>query len=426
MQSDSALSSIALGISLLVFVFSSLIVAELTALRQPQVRSLLPATGLTAQVRELLRRHMELYQETAVFLGLASIAAGTASTVALVAGLTGANWGVIALSVLGLWLMLAFLRGGSRAALDHFTLSLLPPLALPTLVTVWSLAPLARGANLVQPLLQRLFHPQIPRNGPGDEGSPPEDLSLVEPDQEPLDPQERKMIRAILQLEETAVREIMVPRVDILAVDVGTPVPEVASMMLEGGHSRIPIYEETIDNIVGMVHARDLLRYLHRGDSPPHLRDLARPPYFIPDSKRVDDLLQELQEKRIHTAIVVDEYGGTAGLVTIEDALEEIVGEISDEFDIQEPTIQQVTENEAVMDARATLDQLNEAFSTQLFGEGFDTLGGFVYSQLGKIPSPGDMVLANGLRIQVLSTLGRRIKKIRVTKTQEQNNQDQR
>ena len=424
MESDSTLSATALGIALVVFVLSSLMVAELNALRWQRLRGRIPTSGMKAWAMELLQLRLDLYTDTAVSLRLASVTAATVATVALVLSQVGTNWGAVALTTLGLWLTLALLRNSAQATVDYFTLSLVPPLALPTLVAAWPLAPLARIATPLSLGLKRLWRsPQLPQDGNGPQESHPEVLPLMDSHQEPLDPQEQKMIRAILRLEETAVREIMVPRVDILAAEVDTKVAEVAAMMLEGGHSRIPIYEENIDNVVGMVHARDLLRFLGQPDQPTHLRDLARPAFFIPDSKRVDELLREMQEKRIHTMIVVDEYGGTAGMLTIEDLLEEIVGEIADDLDVEESTIEMVGEHEAVMDARVTLDQLNEALSIQLSGEGFDTLGGFVYSQLGKIPNPGDAVVSDGLRLQVLSTVGRRIKKIRVTKTQEADNQ---
>jgi CBS domain containing-hemolysin-like protein len=146
------------------------------------------------------------------------------------------------------------------------------------------------------------------------------------------------------------------------------------------------------------------------------LRDLARPPFFVPESKRFDELLADMRANRIHMAVVVDEYGGTAGIVTIEDMLEEIVGEIEDEYDREEPTVEKVDETEVIVDARVSIDDLNELLGLDIQGEDFDTVGGFVYHELGKIPAAGDEVQADGLRLRVLSVLGRRIKKIRVKK----------
>jgi CBS domain containing-hemolysin-like protein len=229
-----------------------------------------------------------------------------------------------------------------------------------------------------------------------------------------VDSHEASMIRAILRLEETTAREIMVPRLDIVAAPVDTPLKRLNEMMLEGGHSRIPLFEDTIDTIVGIIHARDLLRFLGQPQEIYDLLEIARPPLFIPDSKPLDELLVEFQERRSHLAIAVDEYGGTAGVVSIEDLLEEIVGDIADEFDVGEPEIEIINDRQAVMDARVSLEQVNHLFSTRIEGEGFDTLGGLIYSELGRIPNAGDEIHSNGLRVQVVSTLGRRIKKVRV------------
>ncbi len=227
---------------------------------------------------------------------------------------------------------------------------------------------------------------------------------------------ELQMIRRIAGMVDTAVREIMVPRIDIVAEEADASVDDVLRAVMERGFSRIPIYDETIDDIVGVVHAKDLLQFLADGQRPNSLGEIARPPYFVPEVKHIDELLAELREQRIQLAIVVDEYGGTAGLVTIEDVLEEIVGEIQDEYDREEAAIERLNDGEAIMDARVGLDELNEMFDLQIEGEDYDTVGGFVYHQLGRMPAPGDEVQADGLDLRVISVLGRRIKKIRVTK----------
>ncbi|MCI0777842.1 MAG: HlyC/CorC family transporter [Chloroflexi bacterium] len=227
---------------------------------------------------------------------------------------------------------------------------------------------------------------------------------------------ELAMIRRIAGMGDTAVREIMVPRIDIVAEEADASVDDVLRAVMERGFSRIPIYDETIDDIVGVVHAKDLLQFLADGQRPNSLSEIARPPYFVPEVKHIDELLAELREQRIQLAIVVDEYGGTAGLVTIEDVLEEIVGEIQDEYDREEAAIERLNDAEAIMDARVGLDELNEMFDLQIEGDDYDTVGGFVYHQLGRMPAPGDEVQADGIDLRVISVLGRRIKKIRVTK----------
>lgn len=234
---------------------------------------------------------------------------------------------------------------------------------------------------------------------------------------EPLEESEMRMIRGVVELDSTTAREIMSPRVDVQAVEMTTPMSGVLGRLIKSGHSRLPVYREDLDHIVGLVYAKDLLKIL---DGPSDDRtvlteDMLREPLFIPETKTLEDLLREFQQKRVHIAIVVDEYGGVAGLVTIEDLLEEIVGEIEDEFDYGEPQIEEIAENEYRMDARTGLDDLREHLDVTVEADGFDTVGGLVYHRLGKIPTVGDVVDFDGLTIEVISTVGRRLQKLKVT-----------
>jgi len=241
-------------------------------------------------------------------------------------------------------------------------------------------------------------------------------LAEIETDGEPIEEEERQMIRGIIEMEDTTAREIMVPRIDVVALDVSESVDDAVELIVQKGFSRIPLYDETIDNVVGVIYAKDLLRCLAEGRKP-SLKEVARPPYFIPESKRVDELLAELRQSKVHIAIVVDEYGGTAGLVTIEDLLEEIVGEIQDEYDREEAPVERVAANEAILDARVSIETLTELFGFEPGEEAeYDTVGGFVYHHLGKVPVAGDEVSVDGLTLRVLSVLGRRIKKVRAKK----------
>ncbi len=229
-----------------------------------------------------------------------------------------------------------------------------------------------------------------------------------------IEEDEKEMIYSIFELGKTMAREVMVPRIDIVAVDVQTPPEEVVRVIAETGHSRIPVYEGTVDGIVGLVYAKDLLLHLQGDGPPPPLREMLRPAYFVPETKKVDDLLREMQQRRIHMAIVVDEYGGTAGLVTVEDILEEIVGEIQDEYDIEEPSFEQVGEGEYILDARMNLDDVNDLLEADLPTETTDTLGGLIYDALGRVPVPGDGLRIGEWRIEVLTVSGRRIRKVRM------------
>jgi CBS domain containing-hemolysin-like protein len=233
-----------------------------------------------------------------------------------------------------------------------------------------------------------------------------------------IEAEEREMIASIFTLRQTTAREVMVPRIDIVALEVETPMLDALDTIIRMGHSRIPVFEESVDNIVGILYAKDLLAYLRDGKTAVPLRDILRPAHFVPESKKADELLQELQQSRVHIAIVVDEYGGTAGLVTIEDVLEEIVGEIQDEYDAEEPFIEVVSDVEAICNARVDLDDLNRAMDLQLPTEESDTLGGLIYSELGRVPLVGDKVelAEEGVTFYVLSVAGRRITKVRVVK----------
>jgi CBS domain containing-hemolysin-like protein len=243
-------------------------------------------------------------------------------------------------------------------------------------------------------------------------------LRLVEMEESAslIDEDERQMIRRIMALEETTAREIMVPRIDIVAVASDSSFEDIARVIVERGYSRIPVFEDTIDNIVGMVYAREVLGYLANSAKPSDIKAVIRPPYFVPESKKADELLAEMRRNKLSIAIVVDEYGGTAGLVTIEDLVEEIVGEIADEFDVEEETIHRVSESEAILDARVSIDALQELFGVEVEEGDFDTVGGFVFSHLGKMPSVGEEIEVDGLVMRILSVSGHRIKRVRVIK----------
>lgn len=254
------------------------------------------------------------------------------------------------------------------------------------------------------------------RNRHASQDPPPAILVDTEGHEQILEEDESQMVRSIIALDETMAREIMVPRIDVVALDVNTSLSNVVRTIIERGFSRIPIYEDTIDNIVGVLYAKDILRFWGQPDDKLDIRKIARTPHFIPETKRIDELLQEFRDKRVHMAIVVDEYGGVAGLVSLEDLVEEIVGEIEDEFDTGEPQIETISPNEVIMDAGVSIDLLNETLALDIQGEDFDSIGGFIYDRLGKIPSPGDEIRADGFVVSVLSTTGRRIRKVKIVK----------
>ncbi len=230
-----------------------------------------------------------------------------------------------------------------------------------------------------------------------------------------IEQDEKAMILSVLDFGDTVAREVMVPRIDVVAVEVNTPLREALDVIISAGHSRIPVYRNTIDDIVGILYAKDLLRLLRDGLNPP-LAQVLRQPYFTPESKKVSELLQELQSRRVHICIVIDEYGGTAGLVTIEDILEEIVGDIQDEFDAEEPEYVALPDGSGyILEASINLDDVNELMRVQLPTGESDTLGGFIYDQLGEVPETGDVVRYGGVVLEVMEVNERRILKVRAT-----------
>jgi CBS domain containing-hemolysin-like protein len=244
---------------------------------------------------------------------------------------------------------------------------------------------------------------------------------LINTAEEPglIEEDEKKMIASIFELGEMVAREVMVPRIDVVAVEETTSLRQALDVIIQAGHSRIPVYRDSIDNVQGVLYAKDLLLPFRDSHDDAPITELMRPAYFVPESKRVDDLLQELQQRRVHMAIIVDEYGGTAGVVTIEDLLEEIVGDIQDEYDSEAPMAQQLGEREYAFDAQIRLDDVNEILDVALPSEESDTLGGFIYSQLGTMPAVGSRVHYEQLMLEVLSVQGRRILQVRVVKSHE-------
>ncbi len=238
-----------------------------------------------------------------------------------------------------------------------------------------------------------------------------------------LEAEEEQMISAVIELGEHRVHEVMVPRTDMTALPVTSTVDEAIDAFIREGHSRIPVFKETIDEVVGVLYAKDLLPFL-KGGQKPDLRKLLRAPLFVPESMLVDDLLHKIQGRKVHLAIVLDEYGGTAGMVTIEDLLEEIVGDIQDEYDVEEPLTVRLSDDEARVDGRASVEDLAELFDVELDAledaDEYDTVGGLIYHRIGGVPRPGDRVdlPGQGLTLTVEVTDGRRVGKVLAVRNQ--------
>lgn len=244
-------------------------------------------------------------------------------------------------------------------------------------------------------------------------------ISMVEVGQEEglLEQEEQKMIVSIFRLGDTLAREIMVPRIDILAFEADTPIDQALDALKQFGHSRVPVYKDTVDNVQGLLYAKDLLGIWREGKQNVSLIEHLRPAYFVPEAKKVDELLAELQAERVHMAIVVDEYGGVAGIVTLEDIVEEIVGEIRDEYDqAEEMLYQAINDNEYLFQGRIDLDDFNDIMGTSLPNSEADTLSGLIYSRIGRVPTNGDKFQIEGLQLTVEKVSGQRIRKVRAQK----------
>lgn len=233
-----------------------------------------------------------------------------------------------------------------------------------------------------------------------------EDLALEE---------KKDMIKGIEDLSETSVKEVMIPRIDVDFLPLGTPQEELLEKIAASGHSRFPVYSESIDNVVGVLYVKDLINAFSKKETI-DLEKIIRKPFYVPESKRIDTLLREFKRRHIHIAIAIDEYGGISGIICMEDIIEQIVGDIQDEFDNEQEDIVSVGENLWLCDARVNIDDLNEKIETSIPNEEFDTLGGFVFDIFGKIPAKFEKASWNGLDFIVQDMEGHRINQIKIIK----------
>ena len=396
MESDSTLSALILGLAaLFLAAFEAGAGAVARALRERSAHE-----SAAARVSDLPGGPTASLRCVSAVAGAAALAVASAEA--------GARWGLrweLILPVGALTLAaLAAVSFGARALGARFAAALLPAASR----AAWILSFPFRPALLI--------HARLSAKRDGDAAA---ELG-ISPDGEPLDEHEARMIRGVFRLDKTVAREIMTPRVDMAAADADATLGELADAMIAAGHSRVPVFVEgNLDKITGVAHARDLLPILAGGEDADGktAKDVARKPMFIPEFKTLEDLLREFQDTQIHLAMVVDEYGGVSGIVTIEDLLEEIVGEIRDEFDERETAVRPVGGEEFIVDAGLPLDEFSRAMGVKAVGNGFDTIGGLVFDRLGKIPVAGDKVEYGGLTIEVVSAADRRPTKLRVNRT---------
>ena len=411
MDPERSLELLGLVLCLVLAAISSAADAALTAISRHRLQSLIAESRPRAQLVSRFLDDPGRFRATTLTLNISAAVLATALTLALLH--PWAVWWQPVLGLVGLLLLLLVVGEAIPKVLatlnpDRAALLLARPLQVLAVVLV----PFIWSTNL----FMRLFVGKD-NVGHGNALVSEEELKMlvnVGAEEGLIEKDEREMIESILVFDNTLVREVMVPRVDMVALDSGATVAEALDQALEGGHSRIPVYQDTIDNIAGILYVRDLLPLLRDGELSRKISDLARPVYYVPETMKVDDLLRSLKTRKVHLAVVVDEYGGTAGIVTIEDLLEEIVGEIQDEYDVDEPAINQVDPHTWIVDARVSLDDLNAETGLQLETEEGDSVGGLVYEQLGSIPQAGDSLDVDNVTITVQSVQGVRPEKLQI------------
>ncbi len=351
---------------------------------------------------------VSLSQQLAALLASVGMAAGTADGVALVAV-------TVLLALFTIVFAELVPKTLALANTERFALTL----SVPLVVLGRLLTPVVALLTSITKTITRAMGARVS----SDAHITAEELRLIVErggEQGILEAEEEQMINAVIELGDRRLHQVMVPRIHIVAISASASFDAAIELVVAEGHSRIPVYETSVDEVVGILYAKDLLPFLKSTSAePPSLRSLLRTPVFVPESLSIDDLLHEFQRRKVHMAIVLDEYGGTAGLVTIEDLLEEIVGEIQDEYDEEEPLVERLGEDRARIDGRAAVEDLLELWDIRLTledEEEYDTVGGLVYHRIGGVPQPGDEVLLAGLRLTVESTDGRRVAKVMVVR----------
>ena len=403
-----------LALSFLLMFFVALAEVSLATISRAHVRKLGEEGVSSAQRIDSLLTDAQRFLSGVIVLKTAAITVAAATITWIVVRMGGGSWAFAGALIAG-GLALLFLQIIGRAlAVQHpmdTALRIVSPLRWLILLVspvVWIIMRIARALGVADEQSERnIFLSEdglrlLLNMGDGER--------LIEED-------ERELIDSIFRFSETTVGEVMVPRVDVVALPQDTPLMEALEVIVSAGHSRIPLYEDTIDRIVGILYAKDLLTCFRDGRTDITVEEIMRPPYFVPETAMVDDLLADLQQKRTHLAIVVDEYGGTAGIVTIEDLLEEIVGEIQDEYDSEPPMIQAREDGSFVVNGRMDVDDLNRELAVHLPAddENYNTLAGVIYAHLQRVPEPGDAFDLDGVHIEVLKVNDNRIEEVLLT-----------
>jgi len=404
------LQLIVLIVALILCGFASAAETALTSVSRIKLKNLIEEGDQQALDIEKLLSEPNTFLSTILVVN--SVAVIVASSMATVLALQfSATWGELISSVLISVVVLIFCEITPKTAAVQNPLRWAKVLVGLVRGASWVLHPIVWLLSIITTSLVRLLGGQVKHKGPFVTEEELRLLVTVGEEEGVLEEEETEMIHSIFEFADTTVREVMVPRIDMITLSSDATVTEAVDLALQGGFSRIPVYEAEIgvDEIIGVLYTKDMLKQLRESHHSYPIRDLIRSAYFVPETKKLDDLLHEIRQNRVHIVIVVDEYGSVAGLVTIEDLVEEIVGDIKDEYDHEENLYEKVNEHEYVFDAKINIYDFNDLMDTRLGDEDYDTLGGFVYAQLDKIPTAGDVVTSGAMTFTVLATRGRRI-----------------
>jgi putative hemolysin len=406
-----------LVVSLFLCATASAAETALTSISRIKLRNLVEEGDVQAAEIENLLTNPNVFLSTILVVN--SVAVIVASSMATVLALRfSGTWGELISTVLISLIVLIFCEITPKTAAVQNPIRWARVLVRPVRDAAWLLRPIVLSLGAITNFFVRLLGGQMKHRGPFVTEEELRLLVSVGEEEGVLEEEETEMIHSIFEFADTTVREVMIPRIDMVTLEADATVDEAVDLALQAGFSRIPVYKESIDDIIGVLYTKDMLKQLREDHNTLSIKDLVRPAYFVPETKRLDDLLREMQQRRVHMVIVVDEYGSVAGLVTIEDLVEEIVGDIRDEYDHEENLYEQISENEYIFDAKINIDEFNELMDTHLDDTGYETLGGFLYAQLDKIPVVGDTIKFNDLTFTVQTTRGRRITQVRVVRDQ--------
>lgn len=415
-EAEPSLILAGIGICLLVLALASAIEIALAAIAPQRLNALLDESQgdqrITRPALAWIINNPYYFKSSLILLNTLTLITATALT----AGLSFRYGATAVVGALGGLLAATLIVAGviPRALAVRDPAAVVRLLAGPMAAAAMALWPLVGLISLVsRPLFRLLSGQEAPPSLPATTGELWPSAGAGR-EQAAIEQEERKMIEGIIAFGDTLVREIMVPRVDIVALERDSTIEQALDVVSSSGHSRIPVYEGTLDNIVGILYAKDLISALRHDDKRRPISTMLRPAHFVPETMKVNALLEDLQRRKVHMAIIVDEYGGTAGLATIEDLIEQIVGEIQDEYDTEDPSVQPIGEDVFIVDARLPIEDVNDLLDLHLASETAERIGGLVYEHLGRVPRPGDQVDLGEALVTVQSIKGVRAHKLQI------------